>query len=109
MALSGPTLVDKAPLTVKWEEVGNNNGTAFDIPSWVTEVMVQHFGTYGGTLALQGGNTAVDGTFTNLTKRDGNAATATGAGWMHIDGCPRFIRPSGGAGVSDVDVYITFR
>ena len=108
MATSGPTLVDKAPLTIKWEEIGNTNGTAFESPSWVKNVTVQHFGTYGGTLALQGSS---DGgtTWTNLTKRDGNAATATGTGWMHIDGCPRAIRPSGGAGVTDVDVFITFR
>ena len=108
MALSGPTLVDKAPLTVKWEEVGNNNGTAFEVASTYRHMMVQVFGTFGGTLAIQGSN---DGgtTWTNLTKRDGNAATATAAGWMHIDGCPRAIRPSGGAGVQDVDVFITFR
>ena len=109
MALSGPTVVQRyGPTVVKWEEVGNNNGSAYTPPPDTKHVMVQVFGTFGGTLAIQGSN---DGgtTWTNLTKRDGNAATTAAAGWMHIDGVPRQIRPSGGAGVTDVDVWLVLR
>jgi len=68
---------------------------------------VQAIGTFGGTLAIEG---SIDGTnYVTLKTTQGDDATLTAAGVLEIATAVRYIRPSAGAGVSDVDVYICIR
>lgn len=102
-ALSGPTLVAKSPLTVKWEELASNTGTAYAVPGSCRSLLIHHFGNFGGTLSFHG---SADGTrYDLLLKQGGLSANTTGAGWTIIEPCPRFIRPSSASNV-DVDAVL---
>lgn len=69
------------------------------------QIAVQVTGTFGGTVSLQG---TIDGsTWFDLTSGPGGEAISfTAAGYAEISTAVWAIRPSGGSGVSDVDVYI---
>lgn len=88
-----------------WETITatNSTGELAEFPDF-PEKTVQVTGTFGGTLTMQGSN---DGTnFFTLTDVLGNNVAFTAAGAKKIHETPRYVRPSAGVGVTDVDVTL---
>jgi len=69
------------------------------------DINAQVIGTFGGTVTIQGSN---DGgtTFTDLHDVNGDLIAITSAAFVQVLEAPELIRPSAGAGVSDVDVHL---
>lgn len=68
---------------------------------------IQFVGTFGGTVTLQGSNDGV--TWTTLKDIGGSDISTTGTNIFDISTAARYVRPSAGSGVVDVDVYMTMR
>ena len=94
---------------VLWEQMaGGDTGEPLKLNRFAGAVSaVQAIGTFGGTLTMQG---SIDGTnWVDLTTTAGDAASLTAAGGIELGTAFLYIRPSAGAGISDVDVYLCIR
>jgi len=88
-----------------WEGLtGSDVGADLNVPRGAIITTVQLTGTFGGTVPIQGTVNGVD--WFTLTDAQGNAAEATAASAIELTTAARAIRPSAGAGVSDVDVHV---
>ena len=90
-----------------WETVtGSDTGAPLELPRGGAQVAIQYFGTFGDTLTLQA---SIDGTTwaTLSTGPGGSAVTATAAGLVEVSTAARYIRPSAGASITDVDVWVS--
>ena len=69
------------------------------------DINVQIIGTFGGNVTIQGSN---DGgtTYTDLHDVNGDLISVSAAAFIQVLEAPELIRPSAGAGVSDVDVHM---
>ena len=68
---------------------------------------IHAFGTFGGTLTMQGSN---DGTnWFTLKDTQGNDCTATSEAVFEVSTAAAYLRPSPGSGISDIDVTICLR
>ncbi len=106
----------KKPLTgtdtVTWAAMAASvNGQAWECSNYPDKT-VQCFGTFGGTVTMQGSNDprvitdAANAVWFSLTDKYGNAITFTAAGAKLITENPRFIRPSNGSGITATTVII---
>ena len=89
-----------------WEGITDGDtGRQLVLTNGGAQIAVQAIGTFGGTVTLQG---TIDGTnwFTLLTGPGGSEVTFAAAGYAEISTAVYAVRPSGGAGVGDVDVHI---
>jgi len=68
---------------------------------------VQMTGTFGGTVVLQGSNDGVN--WVTMKDTDGADISMSAAGLVELSSTVWAIRPSPGAGVSDVDVTMVLR
>jgi len=70
----------------------NNDGSALQHPEYPDRVFSVAGGTWGGaTLTIEGSS---DGTtYVALEDVNGNAATLSGDGVIHVQACPQFVRP----------------
>ena len=98
--------------TITYTAMGaSTDGVAFENPEYGLKT-VQAYGTFGGTVTIQGSNdplgisTPASAVWATLTADGTNALTFTAAGLKKIHENPRFIRAISGAGVSDVDIVI---
>lgn len=94
---------------VLWENVtGSDTGQALEPGKAAGAIAsVQFVGTFGDTILLQGSN---DGTnWATLKDVGGNDISTTGAAIFDLSTAVRYVRPSPGASISDVDVYMTLR
>lgn len=66
---------------------------------------VQFNGTFGGTVVLQGSLDGVN--WYTLKDTQGTDISVTAAGYREFSSAARYIRPSAGSGVSDVDVRLS--
>ena len=92
-----------------WEAVaGGDTGEAVKLNKFAGAVSaVQAIGTFGGTLTMQG---SIDGAnWVDLTTTAGEVASLTAAGGLEMGTAFLYVRPSAGAGISDVDVYLCIR
>lgn len=90
----------------RWETVtGNDVGEVLWLQKGGAQIAVQVTGTFGDTLTMQG---TIDGTtwFSLLSGPGGEAVTFTAAGYAEISTAVWGIRPSAGASITDVDVYL---
>lgn len=89
-----------------WETVtGGDTGEPLDLGGLAgLACAVQAVGTFGDTLTIQG---SIDGTnWATLKDPLGTDATLTAAGIIELATAVRYIRPSAGASITDVDVYV---
>lgn len=99
------TLINNGDGAFEWNAIGNENGDSLQLVKGGAQLAVHCFGTFGGTLTMQG---SIDGTnwFTLLTGPGGSEITFTADGYAEVTTAAKYIRPSGGTGVSDVDVHV---
>ena len=89
-----------------WETVtGSDVGAELILPKGGAQIAIHVTGTFGDTLTFQG---TIDGTnwFTLLTGPGGTAVELTAAGYAEVSTAVYAVRPSAGASISDVDVYV---
>jgi len=92
-----------------WETVtGSDTGEPLDLGGLASlAVAVQMTGTFGDTVTMQG---SIDGTnYATLKDVQGSDAALSAAGIIEIATAVRYIRPSAGASITDVDVHICAR
>lgn len=99
---TGPVRVK--PGTWKWTSLGAEDATAHKIPFRTKLLTVQLLGTFGGTVTMEG---SLDNTtWATLTDLQGNSVAKSAAALETIQEVPIWIRPSGGAGTTSVDVWL---
>jgi hypothetical protein len=90
--------------TVIWETLtATDVGEAREYEDF-NDRTIHVLGTFGGTVSIQGSNDGVN--YLTLTDNSGLPLEFTADGMKLIAEAPRFIRPSAGSGVSDVDVIL---
>lgn len=92
--------------TQLWETLtAADVGAALVLPKGGAQLAVQVTGTFGGILTMEG---TVDGTNWATLKNSpgGTDVTFSATGIADISTAVYAIRPSAGAGISDVDVYV---
>ena len=90
--------------SVLWETLTASDVGEAKEYTYFNDRTVQVTGTFGGTVSIEGSNDGVN--YTTLTDAAGSALEFTAAGLKLITEAPRYIRPSAGSGVSDIDVII---
>lgn len=88
-----------------WEAMAASDvGDPLPLPRGGPVLAVQAKGTFGGTITIEG---TINGTdwFTLKDRPGGDDVTFSADGYAEISTGVRAIRPSAGAGVSDVDVF----
>lgn len=101
------TIETKAGRSFWWETItATDTGEPLWLPKGGAQISVYMGGTFGGTVSMQG---TIDGDtwFTILDSPGGSPAEAAAAGHIEISTSVKAIRPIGGTGVSDVDVYVS--
>ena len=97
--------------SVIWTLTASQNGDAFEYAK-LADKTVQMFGTFGGTVTMQGSNDprvvtdAGNAVWSTLTDNNGGSIALTAAGMRLIAENPTFIRPSVGVGVTAVTIAI---
>ena len=97
-------------IVVLWETLTatNNVGSDVHFPDHKLE-SIQAIGTFGGTVTVAGSNAvAAGGTFTTMEDVASVAVSTTAAAFFALGADARWVHPTAGAGVSDVDVYALF-
>jgi hypothetical protein len=98
----GPTKVDQK--TWKWTAIAAESTTAHRVNDSTHYLTVQMLGTFGGNLSLEG---SLDNTtWAVLLDAQGSAITKSAAAIETVTDIPKYIRCTGGAGVTAADVWI---
>ncbi len=99
-------------LTAVWTAMGASvNGAPLEYSKFPDKT-VQAYGTFGGTVTMQGSNDprvltdAGNAVWFTLTDNQGAPITFTAAGAKLIAENPRFIRPSNGSGITATTIVI---
>jgi hypothetical protein len=97
---------------VTWASMAASvNGEPFEYSKFTNKTL-QVFGTFGGTVTIQGSNDPRvltdpgNAVWATLTADGTNALTFTAVGMKKIHENPRFIRPSNGSGITATTVII---
>lgn len=98
--------------TVSWDSLtASDTGEPYEFAKF-SDKTVQVFGTFGGTVTLQGSNDPRvlsdpnNAVWATLTDVQASALTFTAAGIGTVAENPRFIRPSVGTGVTSVTISL---
>lgn len=95
-------------ITFTWEQISNTDqtGAAIKLPSHPDKT-VHFFGTFNGTIALQGSNQATPTVWTTVNDNVGDPLAVTGAAIAAVGENPLWLRPAQTiATLSDVDVIL---
>ncbi len=97
--------------TISWTLAASENGDYFKNPK-LSDKTVQMFGTFGGTVTMQGSNDprvesdAANAAWFSITDNTASAIALTAPGGRLMAEDPLYIRPSAGVGVTAVTIIV---